>query len=93
MLRAMFRTAFVAAAFCTLATAAETACGERGGPGYRGPDGKCVGWAALSRVCGNPPTLRCSSERAQAGADQAAEHGEKIRTLLDEAHERAKRRQ
>lgn len=25
---------------------AEAACGDRGGPGYRGPDGRCVGWEA-----------------------------------------------
>ena len=36
-------------------------CGCRGGPGYRGPDGHCVGWAKLNKICGNPPT-RCSYE-------------------------------
>ncbi len=25
-------------------------CGCRGGPGYRGPDGKCVGWVNIGRV-------------------------------------------
>jgi hypothetical protein len=33
------------AAFVTLVAATsfvEAACGDRGGPGYRGPDGKCV---------------------------------------------------
>jgi len=37
-------------------------CGCRGGPGYRGPNGKCVGWDQLTRVCGNPPTTRCTKE-------------------------------
>ncbi len=37
-------------------------CGCRGGPGYRGPNGQCVGHAQLLSTCGNPPTLRCSAE-------------------------------
>lgn len=41
---------------------AAAACGDRGGPGYRGPDGKCLSWAALGRVCGTPPTTRCAYE-------------------------------
>ena len=32
------------------------------GPGYRGPDGECVGWKALDRICGKPPTTRCKAE-------------------------------
>ena len=36
--------------------------GALGGPGYRGPDGRCVGWESLSRICGNPPTTRCKRE-------------------------------
>jgi hypothetical protein len=39
-----------------------TGCGCRGGPGYRGPDGHCVGWAQLNSRCGNPPTTRCTYE-------------------------------
>ena len=41
-----------------------TGCGCKGGPGYRGPDGKCVGFRNLTRVCGNPPMLRCVFENA-----------------------------
>lgn len=37
-------------------------CGCRGGPGFRGPDGKCVGWKNLAKVCGNPPTTHCEAE-------------------------------
>lgn len=37
-------------------------CGCRGGPGYRGPDGSCVGFASLRRICGDPPEMRCKKE-------------------------------
>ena len=39
-------------------------CGCRGGPGYRGPDGRCVGFAALDATCGVPPETRCTKEGA-----------------------------
>ncbi len=39
-------------------------CGCRGGPGYRGPDGRCVGYRQLRAVCGDPPTTRCRFENA-----------------------------
>ena len=39
-------------------------CGCKGGPGYRGPDGKCVGFRNLLKVCGNPPETRCVFENA-----------------------------
>jgi hypothetical protein len=39
-------------------------CGCKGGPGYRGPDGKCVGFKTLYKVCGNPPETRCAFENA-----------------------------
>jgi hypothetical protein len=41
-----------------------TGCGCKGGPGYRGPDGKCVGFKTLYKVCGNPPETRCTFENA-----------------------------
>jgi micrococcal nuclease len=51
--------------------AAAAGCGSRGGPGYRGPDGRCVTWADIGRTCGEPPTLRCTaeSEHPNAAAD------------------------
>lgn len=58
-------------------TGALADCGDKGGPGYRGPNGKCVGWAEIGRVCGNPPTPRCTAENTAAGAALAAEHGVK----------------
>ncbi|PZA12574.1 hypothetical protein DNX69_10510 [Rhodopseudomonas palustris] len=38
-------------------------CGCKGGTGYRAPDGHCVGFRELDRVCGAPPT-RCVFENA-----------------------------
>lgn len=52
-------------------------CGDKGGPGYRGPIGKCVGWAELGRTCGNPPTTRCQPEKVATGSTEAANHGMK----------------
>lgn len=48
-----------------MSTAAHAECGDRGGPGYRGPDGKCVGWAQFRRVCGAPPEKHCTAENVQ----------------------------
>jgi hypothetical protein len=39
-------------------------CGCKGGPGYRAPDGHCVGFRELEKVCGVPPETRCSFENA-----------------------------
>jgi len=52
-------------------------CGCKGGPGYRGPNGRCVGWADIGRTCGSPPTLRCTPEGPNAGAEESAVHGVK----------------
>lgn len=54
-----------AAAFAMLSdfpATACTGCGCRGGPGYRGPDGRCVGFASLKSICGDPPETRCKKE-------------------------------
>jgi hypothetical protein len=37
-------------------------CGTIAGPGYRGPDGKCVSPESLGRICGDPPTTGCKEE-------------------------------
>lgn len=50
-------------------------CGCRGGPGYRGPDGRCVGWKDIGKTCGSPPTTRCKAEGPNAGAEEAAAKG------------------
>ncbi len=39
-------------------------CGCKGGPGYRGPDGKCVGFKNLVKVCGPSPHRLCVFENA-----------------------------
>jgi hypothetical protein len=62
-------------ASATVSLPAGATCGERGGPGYRGPDGKCVGWANIGKVCGNPPSTHCTAELAHANAPDAAGHG------------------
>lgn len=66
------------------------ACGDKGGPGYRAANGKCVGWDALARSCGDPPTLRCTPERAQPEAIEAAQQGSRIKQFMDTAHDRVK---
>lgn len=50
-------------------------CGSRGGPGYRGPDGRCVGWKALNKVCGSPPTTRCDYEGPAAESAPTSSQG------------------
>lgn len=39
-------------------------CGCKGGPGYRAPNGKCVGFNNLAKLCGTPPETRCIFENA-----------------------------
>ena len=56
-----------------------------GGPGYRGPDGRCVGWAALARVCGNPPSQKCTAERSQTKATHGPERESDMRTYRERA--------
>lgn len=80
------------ALICLLLAAPEAqacrGCGCRGGPGYRGPDGRCVGWADIGRTCGAPPTARCTPEGPNAGAEEAAARGERIEALKRRARER-----
>jgi hypothetical protein len=71
----------VAAAIECAATEASATCGTKGGPGYRGPSGKCVGWAEICRVCGSPPTQRCTPELSNPRADEAAVHCKAIEAL------------
>ncbi len=39
-------------------------CGCKGGTGYRGPNGRCVGFKQIDAVCGSPPGTRCVFENA-----------------------------
>ena len=52
-------------------------CGDKGGPGYRAPSGRCVGWADIGKTCGNPPSTRCTAEHTATGAEVAADLGQK----------------
>jgi hypothetical protein len=65
---------------------AEATCGDSGGPGYRAPKGKCVGWEELGRVCGCPPTERCTPEQTAPNAEDAACKGDDLRKYKDEQH-------
>lgn len=60
MMRLLLVVAILAG--CSDLVLACTGCGCKGGPGYRGPDGRCVGWSQLNAKCGNPPTSRCTFE-------------------------------
>jgi hypothetical protein len=73
----MIRLSVVLMLLSTTAALACSGCGCRGGPGYRGPDGKCVGWENIGRVCGSPPTTHCTPEGPNAGAGDAADYGVK----------------
>ena len=64
-----------------IATAVQADCGDRGGPGYRGPNGQCVSWVSIGKVCGCPPTTRCTAERTRLGAEKAAVLGCEIQKL------------
>ena len=49
--------------------------GCKGGPGYRGPNNKCVGYANINQMCGPPPHAGCLREcaivREGSGPDSA----------------------
>jgi hypothetical protein len=66
-------------------TIAHATCGTQGGPGYRGPDGKCKGWAELGRVCGCPPSTGCAAEQAHPDAEKAACMGKDIDKMKQKA--------
>jgi hypothetical protein len=66
-------------------------CGTRGGPGYRAPSGRCVGWVDIGRTCGNPPTTKCKAEIVAPGSDGAADHGQKAWDAGKDARSKAGR--
>lgn len=78
--------------FVLFSAPAFAACGDNGGPGYRNQAGKCVGWEALARQCGVPPSTKCVPERVAAGSESAANNGATIRFLMEQSHETKKPR-
>jgi hypothetical protein len=90
MAKYQFAFAAILSAFSLVDCApAFATCGQNGGPGYRNSAGKCVGWEALARQCGNPPTTKCSAELVANGASDAASKEENVRALMQSAHEKA----
>lgn len=81
----ILRVSMAIAVFWLTCANAIAACGDRGGPGYRGPNDKCVGWAELARVCGSPPTVKCKAETVATGSKEAAAHGAEIQALKSSA--------
>jgi hypothetical protein len=73
------------ALIAVLFVAPDIALGACGAPGYRGPDGRCVGRAALARVCGHPPSQRCTAERQQVPANDAGD----MKRFMESYRERA----
>lgn len=51
--------------------AAHAICGEKGGPGYRDGNGKCVGWDNFKSACGVPPETRCKAEAVNTRPEEA----------------------
>ena len=90
MLRNLGLVALAAASLALNCMPTWSACGQNGGPGYRNSSGKCVGWEALTRQCGNPPTTKCTPELVADGAADAASKGQSVRALMQGAHEKAK---
>jgi len=58
----VYFAAIIHAMILSTAVYACDGCGCRGGPGYRGADGQCVGWRDLVKKCGSPLTSRCNAE-------------------------------
>src|ERR1700751_3602790 len=80
---------FTIALFQTDIASAE--CGDRGGPGYRGPSGRCVGWADIGRTCGSPPTTKGTAKNVASGSAPAAEYGQKAWDAGKDARRKAGR--
>ncbi len=60
-------------------------CGEKGGPGYRGPSGRCVSWQQIGKVCGTPPEARCTPEIAHKdGGGGVQREGRRYKALCNQ---------
>ena len=59
-------------ALCVMDGGSCRGCGCKGGPGYRAPNGRCVSFKRLEKVCGPYPHARCAFENAPGtGANRA----------------------
>ena len=54
--------ALAAALIIAMPSIASATCGTRGGPGLRGPDGKCLSWDRVNSACGSDGS-RCQREQ------------------------------
>jgi hypothetical protein len=84
-------TALVCAIVAAAAEDRCSGCGCKGGPGYRAPNGRCVGWADVGRICGSPPTQRWTPELTNANAGEAAAYGVKALELAPQPLSPSKR--
>jgi hypothetical protein len=66
------RAYIVIIAILSAPTFAYAACDDSGGPGYRGPDGKCVSRLNIGKVCGCPPSTRCMPKNTAGGGDYSS---------------------
>jgi len=83
----LYRISIILASL-VVSTFAEAACGDRGGPGYRGEDGKCSSWQDLGRKCGSPPSTRCTPENVAPDAGSAGQKGIEIEEMKKRQHDR-----
>jgi len=58
-----FLSALMLASTVDNAIARCSGCSCRGGPGFRSPNGRCVGWKDFVRICGPAPHTLCKDER------------------------------
>jgi hypothetical protein len=82
----------VAVLMIASSSSADAACGDKGGPGYRDKNGKCQSWEALGRVCGSPPTTRCTPEKVAPEAGGGAQEGDDIQEKKKRRHEEIRSR-
>jgi hypothetical protein len=81
------RNAIIVLLLLSAVQVAHATCGTQGGSGFRGPSGKCVGWAEVGRLCGCPQSTGCTAEQAHPDAEKAACMGKDIDKMKQKAHE------
>jgi len=84
----MLKPIVLATALALVPAIANAECGDRGGPGYRGPDGRCQSWRDVGRNCGSGA---CTPEQVNPNAPAAIQRGLDIKRYQDEGHRGAVR--